>query len=182
MASRCPPRTGTRQPFFDPAGFWNRPSGWRNPLSRQKIHPARKFCDFPISSWRQLRDQQLLTRSQLVLDLATTAASGPQAADAAKYGITAAAVANLTKERADYAEIVNAPGVAQAVRKALTRGFRPAFALVERKFNELDSLILQFGGTTAGRSMIATWKHAHFHKGANAPNPTPAPAPPAPTA
>ena len=138
--------------------------------------------DFPISSWRQLRDQRLLTRSQLVIDLAAAAVSGPQSADAAKYGITAAAVADLTKERADYAEIVNAPGVAQAVRKALTRGFRPAFALVERKFGELDALILQFGNTPAGRSMIAAWKDARLRKGANGTGPTPAPAPPAPSA
>lgn len=137
---------------------------------------------YPISSWRQLRDQQLLTRSQLVIDLADAAVSGPQAADAAKYGVTAAAVASLTKERADYAEIVTAPGVAQAVRKALTRGFRPAFALVERKFGELDALILQFGGTPAGRSMIAAWKDARLHKGANGPAPAPAPVAPTPPA
>ena len=30
--------------------------------------------DFPISSWRQLRDQRLLTRSQLVIDLAAALA------------------------------------------------------------------------------------------------------------
>ena len=77
---------------------------------------------------------------------------------------------------------VNAPGVAQAVRKALTRGFRPAFAVVERKFGELDALILQFGTTPTGRSMIAAWKDARLHKGANGPGPAPAPTPPAPPA
>jgi len=130
------------------------------------------------SDWKTLRDQQLLTKSQLVIDHATTLTTGPNAATAAKYGITPAAVTLLTKERADYAEIINAPGAAQAVRKALTKGFRPAFALVEKKFSELDSLIPQFGTTAAGKSMIATWHDARIQKGNN--GPTPAAAAPTP--
>ena len=99
------------------------------------------------------------------LDLATALTSGAKAAAAADYGITAQAVTDLTKERKDYDDIVNEPGVAQSVRKALTKGFRPAFALVEKKFKELDGLILQFGKTDAGKAMIAAWKDARIQKG-----------------
>jgi hypothetical protein len=72
----------------------------------------------------------------------------------------------LTKERKDYDDIVNAPGVAQSVRKALTKGFRPAFNLVEKKFKEMDGLIIQFGTAATGKAMIAAWKDARVQKGA----------------
>lgn len=75
----------------------------------------------------------------------------------------------LAKERKDYDDIVNAPGVAQALRKALTKGFRPAFALVEKKFAELDALIIQFGTSPAGKAMIAAWEDARVQKGNNGP-------------
>ncbi|MFN0077788.1 MAG: hypothetical protein ACKVY0_15130 [Prosthecobacter sp.] len=131
----------------------------------QKQETEAGEVDFAKSSWQGLRDQQLLTKSQRVIDLAATVVGGPNAAKALDYGITAGAVTELTKERKDYWEIVNEPGVAQSVRKALTKGFRPAFALVEKKFKELDGLILQFGKTATGKSMIAAWKDARVQKG-----------------
>lgn len=133
----------------------------------QKQETEAAEVDFAKSSWQGLRDQQLLTKSQRVIELATAVTSGAKAAEAAKYGITPEAVAELVKERADYDGIVNEPGVAVSVRKALTKGFRPAFALVEKKFQELDALILQFGKTHAGKAMIAAWKDARIQKGLN---------------
>ena len=136
------------------------------------------------SDWTKLRDQQLLAKSQLVIDRATVLSSGATAVDAAKYGITPAAVLSVTKERTDYDNIVNAPGVTIAVRKALTTGFRPAFKLTEKKFAEVDKLIRQFRTTAAGRTMIAAWNAARIIKdaghagGGEAPaNPTPTPTP-----
>jgi hypothetical protein len=128
--------------------------------------------------------EKLLGKSQLVIDRATALSSGATAVDAAKYGITPAAVLSMTKERTDYDNIVNAPGVTIAVRKALTTGFRPAFKLTEKKFAEVDKLIRQFRTTAAGRTMIAAWNAARIIKdaghtgGGEAPaNPTPAPTP-----
>lgn len=120
--------------------------------------------DLTPSEWERLRDLQLLAKSKLVADTAAALSNGPAAADAAKYGITPVLVAALTKERDDYDKIVNAPGVAISVRKALTKGFRPAFNLVEGKFKDLDKLILQFGGTDEGRELIAGWKNARAQK------------------
>lgn len=133
----------------------------------QKQESEAAEVDFAKSSWQGLRDQQLLTKSQRVIDLATAATSSPKAADAAEYGITPDAVAELVKEGKDYDDIVNEPGVAQSVRKALTKGLRLAFALVEKKFQELDALILQFGKTDAGKAMITAWKDARIQKGLN---------------
>lgn len=118
------------------------------------------------SDWAALRDQQLLAKSQLVIDRATSLTSGATAADAAKYGITPAAVQSVTKERTDYDGIVNAPGVTIAVRKALTTGFRPAFKLTEKKYAEVDKLLRQFGKTVAGRNMVAAWNAARVIKDA----------------
>lgn len=118
-----------------------------------------------ISAWRELRDQHLLQRSQRVIDLAAAVIAGPDAAGAEDYGITPDAVAVVTKERKDYDDIVNAPGVVIAVRKALTKGFPRAFGLVDDKFGELDSLIVQFAATESGRGMIAAWKDARLQKG-----------------
>jgi len=59
----------------------------------QKQETEAAEVDFSKSAWQGLRDQQLLTKSQRVIDLATAVTSGPKAADAADYGITAEAVA-----------------------------------------------------------------------------------------
>jgi hypothetical protein len=138
--------------------------------------------DLTPTEWAKLREQQLLAKSQLVIDSATALTVGPDAAEAAKYGITPAAITELTDERTDFNDIVNAPQVAIAIRKALTKGFRPAFALVERKFKELDGLILQYRKTAPGRALIAAWKAARVIKGPGQgapaqPAPVPAPAP-----
>ncbi|MES2707919.1 MAG: hypothetical protein V4726_15105 [Verrucomicrobiota bacterium] len=122
--------------------------------------------DLTMSEWRHMRDQRLLTKSERVMELAQSLVDGPEAAEAAKYGITPEAVTLLGKEWSDYDGIVNAPGVAQSLRRALTKGFPAALNLVESKFKELDRLIIQFARTEAGRSMIAAWKEARLKKGA----------------
>jgi len=128
--------------------------------------------DLTKSAWQGLRDQQLLTKSKLVIERAEGVVAE---SDAAAYRITAAAIAALEAEYADYDAIINAPGVAQSIRKALTKGFRPAFNLVEKKFRQLDSLIIQFGATPAGAQMVAEWKDARIQKGSNGPNEPAAP-------
>lgn len=53
-----------------------------------------------------------------------------------------------------------------------------AFNLVEKKCNQLDSLIIQFGVTPAGAQMVAEWKDARIQKGSNGPyQPAPPPVP-----
>jgi hypothetical protein len=135
---------------------------WLYYMDHQQETEAASF-DMEISHWMELRDQQLLAKSQLVIDHASALAGSVDAivvTAAEKYGITTAAVVSLTKERGDYDAIVNAPSVAISVRKALTRGFRPAFALVDKKFVEIEKLMPQFGTTDAGKAMISAWKGA----------------------
>lgn len=133
--------------------------------------------DLTRSEWKLMRDQRLLSKSQRVIDLTAAVTGGPEAVEAAKYGLTPEALTLLIKERADYDHIVSAPGVAQSLRRALTKGFRPAFNLVEAKFKELDMLMIQFGGTAAGRVLTAAWKDARLKKGAGGGIPETAKAP-----
>ena len=138
--------------------------------------------DLTMSDWRKLRDQQLLAEAQLVIDRATVLSGGATTAgEAAKYGIVPAAVAALTKERADYDAIVNAPDVAIAIRKSLTKGFRAAFSATEKKFAELDKPILQFRTTDAGKALAAAWKAARIIKGSASSGGSASPAPGAAT-
>lgn len=117
------------------------------------------------TEWRKMAGLSLLGRSQKVIDAMTTILAGAHAADATALGITTANLASLTKERTDYDEIINAPSAAIAIRAALSKGFRPAFRLLDGKMGELDMLIVQFGGTTAGKGMIAAWKAGRVIKG-----------------
>jgi hypothetical protein len=121
--------------------------------------------DLTRTEWRNLTNQRLLAKAKTVIDLTAAITGGPDAERAAKYGITVQAGGDLAAEYADYEHIVQAPGVAQAVRRALTKGFRPAFNLVEAKFKQLDGLILQFRRTEAGRAMMASWAEARIQKG-----------------
>jgi hypothetical protein len=144
-------------------------------------------ADLPISEWRALRDQQLLEKARLVRDLAQGLTAGATAANAAEYGIDAAAVEALTKEIDDYASVITAPQQTIGGRAALTRQARPRFNAVEKKFGELDDLILLFGKTAPGRALIAAYRAARIVRDAGhgpqaaPPPPAAAPTPPAPT-
>jgi hypothetical protein len=111
--------------------------------------------DLSESGWRRLRDQVLVEKGRLVRELAQGVVSGPKAAQAADYGITAAGVASVNKEVEEYAAVVSAPQASIAGRKALTQQLRQRFNAVEAKFAVLDDLILQFGSTAVGQALIA---------------------------
>jgi len=93
------------------------------------------------------------------------------------YGITAAAVQELTDESDDYAAVLTAPQQSIAGRKSLTEQLRPRFKEVEAKFVSLDCLILQFNTTEAGRALIAAYQAARVVRDAGA---RPSPQPPTP--
>lgn len=133
-----------------------------------------------------MRDQQLLEKTRLVRDLAQGLTVGTTATSAAEYGIDAAAVQALTKEIDDYASVITSPQQTIGGRAVLTRQARPRFNALEKKFGELDDLILQFGKTAAGRAMIAAYQMARVIRdvghGPQAVPPPPTPAPPPPPA
>jgi hypothetical protein len=138
--------------------------------------------DRPLSGWRRLRAQTLLEATRLTRDLAQAVVSGPQAAAAADYGITPAAVTALSGEIDDYAAVITAPQQSIAQHKALTQQARARFNAVEAIFISLDSLILQFASTPAGRALIAAHQASRVVRDLGpGPSPTPTPPPPPPS-
>jgi len=136
-----------------------------------------------LSAWRRLRDQSLLDQARICRDLAQSVVSGPAAATAATYGITAAAVTTLTAEIDDYAAVITAPQQSIAARKAVTAQLRDRYNAVEARFEALDCLIPQFTTTEAGRQLIAAYQTSRVIRdlgGGPAPTPTPTPMPPSP--
>jgi len=135
--------------------------------------------DLSQSRWRALRDQQLLEKGRLVKQLADGVLAGPNAAQALTYGITATAATAVNKEVEEYAAVISAPQADIADRKATTGQLRAQFNAVEAKFAVLDDLILQYGTTPAGRSMVLAYQAARtvLDLGAG-PQPPPPPTPP----
>ena len=56
---------------------------------------------------------------------------------------------SVTKACADHDAIMNAPGLAIAVRSSRAKGFRPAFKLTKKKFVVVAQLLRQFRSPAA---------------------------------
>lgn len=111
-----------------------------------------------FSYWQRLRDQDLLLRSQAVIDAATPLTTGANAATIAEnYGISAARVATLVSERNGYDAVVSAPAAARAGRKAYTAQMREKFRPVTAKFRDLDRLVPQFRSRPGGEAFVEGW-------------------------
>jgi hypothetical protein len=138
--------------------------------------------DLSLTAWRRLRDQSVLEKARLAHSLAQGVTAGGQAAAAAEYGITAAAVQALGKEIDDYAKVIAAPQSAIGGRKSLTLQMRARFNAVEAGFATLDDLILQFNKTAAGRALIAAYQASRVVRDlGHGPGPQPPAPSPAPT-
>ncbi|MCA9206435.1 MAG: hypothetical protein KDA59_25455 [Planctomycetales bacterium] len=116
--------------------------------------------DMTITDWRKMRDEQLLGQARLLEGLATAVVSGPDAASAADYGVDAAEVALLKKEADDYEAVITAPQQSQASRAAMTRQIVDRANGIERQFEELDRLILQYRRHPNGPDFIAAYQSA----------------------
>ena len=62
-----------------------------------------------ISDWRKLRDQTLLGKSRFLLQLFQQVVDGPNAPDAAAYGITVEGIQRLSAEIDGYTDVISAP-------------------------------------------------------------------------
>ncbi len=126
-----------------------------------------------------MRDEAQKNQMYLTLDLANDVVAGPNAAQAADYGITASAIQLVQTEVDEYAAVLSAPQSSIAQRKAMTDNLRDQFNAVEDKFVSLDNLIQQFGTTDAGRNLVAAYTAARIVRDlGHGPTPVvPAPAP-----
>ncbi len=113
--------------------------------------------DFPISSWRRLRNEALLQRARDLETDATALTAGPHAIEAAKYGITATSIAKLKKEGDDYHRCITAPRDAISERTILTADLQTKSREILDLFDQMDDLALQFKGTPAGDSFVTAY-------------------------
>ena len=114
--------------------------------------------DLSPSAWRALRNQQFLEKARLTRDLGQAVVAGPQAEEAAAYGITAEEIERLGKEIEDYANVITAPQQGIAERKARTGQLGDRFSEVSGFFDVLDKLVLQFQHTPEGRDFVAAYQ------------------------
>jgi hypothetical protein len=115
--------------------------------------------EFPASSWRRLRDEQLLNRSRIL----ATKLSQALVADAAtlvNYGLDAADNTALNAAIEDYANAIATPSQAIATRKALTASLRGKYNVISDLLGSMDKLVLRFRNTAPGRSFAAQWQAA----------------------
>ena len=112
------------------------------------------------SQWLRMRDQIFLSKARLIESKAGALTTGDESAAAARYGITAAAVAKLKKETDEYELFITAPADAIDQRAIFTAAARPQWRAAEGYFLALDDLIVQFGETEAGKALIAAYTKA----------------------
>jgi hypothetical protein len=132
------------------------------------------------SAIQRLRDQDLLATSRDIRDTAQIKSAEP---DAAKRGITPAAITALTSGIDAYAAVVNAPRTTIASRAALNRELTTQVAACMDHIRNVDDLILQLTGPAAA-DFIAGWQQSRMivdagHGPGEPPQP---PTPPTPSA
>lgn len=117
-----------------------------------------------LYQWRGLRDEALMTTATTVRDLANGIVTGDpaEAANAATYGITAAAVTVLSDELAVWNQLIIAPQQAISKKKGLGNMLGPKFNAVSLLMHDLDDVILQYDSAPGGKNMIAAWKAARI--------------------
>ena len=112
--------------------------------------------DLTISDWRKLRDQTLLEKSRFLLQLFQQVVDGPNAQDAAEYGVNIEGLQRLSTEIDGYAEVISAPQQSIANSAGLRSQLRGRFNDVEKCFSDLDRLIHHFDQTCDSPSLADT--------------------------
>ena len=127
---------------------------------------------------QRLRDQDLLATTR---DILAAAQAKSTETDAAKRGITAAAITALSDAINDYAPVMNAPRSTIVSRAALLRELTTQVAACLEQARSIDDLVIQLTGEGAPE-FIAGWKQARQvvdagHGPGEDETPTPQPAP-----
>jgi hypothetical protein len=114
--------------------------------------------NFTKSAIVRLRDQDLLATARDIRDTAQSKVAEP---DAAKRGITPAAIAALTAAIDAYAAVVNAPRTTIASRAALNRELTTQVAACIDHIENVDDLVIQLTGEGAA-DFISGWKQSRI--------------------
>ena len=137
--------------------------------------------DVSKSELVQLRNQDLVSRTTEIRDLANAAQAQPGAAG---RGVTAARVAALTAAITDFSAVMSSPRGHIVNRSTLLKEVETDTAGLLEQAAALDDLALQFDSTETGRRFIEAWKRARIILDATGTHPgkpadvKPTPAPP----
>jgi hypothetical protein len=117
------------------------------------------IVEFSATSWRRLRDEQLLNRSRiLAAKLSQTIAA--DAATLASYGLDLTDSTALNAAINDYEAAIATPSQAIATRKSLTASLRGKYNIINDLLGSMDKLVLRFRNTAPGRSFVGQWQAA----------------------
>jgi hypothetical protein len=133
-------------------------------LTRATFNHCRKTGDattagkvnYTKSAIQRLRDQDLLATTRNIRDAAQAKSTEP---NAAKRGITTAAITGVNDAINDYAPLVNAPRSTTVSRAALLRELTTQVAACVDHIRSMDDLVIQLTGEGAPE-FIAGWKQA----------------------
>ena len=114
--------------------------------------------DLTPNAWRKLRDEALHQRALLLREDAASLAAGPDAAEAAGYGITPETITGLAGASEAFEAVMAAPLAARSRRHALTKALPEKSREVRRKFREIEALIRFHSGTPEGDAFIAAYR------------------------
>ncbi len=131
----------------------------------------------------KLRNQEMVSKTTEILNLATVAVAQPNAAD---RGVTAARVAALSAAITAFSNLMSKPRGQIVNRSTLLKELETDVASLLEQVNDMDDLALQFDGTDAGKRFVEAWKRARIivdtggGRGNGGTPPIPPPAPPHP--
>lgn len=105
--------------------------------------------DIPDTGWIRVREQTLLDQAKLLQTAleALTVAVPPAGVD---HGITAARVATYGGFVDVFDQEIGKPGARRADRKGMTQAIPDRIRVIRGKFQSMEKLVKQFGGTPAG--------------------------------
>jgi len=136
--------------------------------------------DLSRSDLVSLRENDLVPKAIVIRDIGAAVQAEPSAGD---NGVTPANIEALTTAINVFQTLITIPRGKIVNRMTLLKEVSTDIVALVALVRDLDDLVLQFGGTAAGRSFIEAWKNARriIDRIGEFPKPTPAPSLPAAT-
>jgi len=149
-------------------------------LKRTGDLTRRGQIDFSRSGLVCLRENNLVPKAIIIRDIGATVQAEPSAGD---NGVTPANVEALTAAIDVFQTLITIPRGKIVNRMTMLKEVETDIVALVALVRDLNDLVLQFGGTEAGRGFIEAWKNARriIDRVGEFQKPTPAPSLPAAT-
>jgi hypothetical protein len=115
--------------------------------------------DVSKSDIMKLRNQDMVTKTTEILNLANVSVTQP---NAASRGVTPARVTALSAAIAAFSNVMSTPRGQIVNRSTLLKEVETDVADLLDQIGDMDDLVLQFDGTDAGKRFIEAWKRARI--------------------